>query len=112
MFNFVYKMDLKLYRAGVFGHILGTAFMAGHRLTYGDVMPSMPDEVFEEAEDENAARYLDDIAEEMGKGAIMLPVINGEAHLLVVDVCAICQHTTLLNIDMECFRCGNAMRKA
>ncbi len=83
-----------------------TWFSDYHRKVYGDVEISWPDDVYEQADDENAARGLQKVADEMKRGDIIIVIINDVGHLLVCDLCSICHKRALLNVEMLCFRCG------
>lgn len=107
----VYLGDLWCYIHIVQGVNDNLWFEKEHRDVYGGVIPSWPDEMWDEAQDENCARDLDALAAEMDFGVMMLPVINGHVYMLVVGPCVACDAVTLINIEMQCFRCGQALHK-
>lgn len=105
MSKILYRSVLWLYVNGYLGLNRNEVFMEAHRVVYGGVAPSMPEDVYEEAVIEDYARYF---MPEDGRGLSWdnpLIIEDEEAYICYEGECSMCGRERNINDSGYCSQC-------
>jgi len=101
----LYRMCLWFYLNGSLGHISNSLFMVGHKALYDDVVPSLPDDVWDDACEEDYVRCNDPYWDAGMSWDNPIVWEDEEVYIVYEGECNMCGRERNINDSGYCSQC-------